>query len=204
MYLFLNKIQRKLIKYSDKLDRYQNFYVHKNFLDKAACDELIGLMKEYEMKETKVNINNESVRDTAHRKGNEVPLPLEDKTLWIYDKLERAVRSCNTHAYDFKLIGFTQSIRVLEYKVGDHYQTWHQDFGRGRTSTRKLSVSIQLSDPSEYEGGALEFFNGDFIQAPREQGSLVIFPSFVFHRVVSVTEGTRHSLVAWMNGPHFS
>ncbi len=204
MYLFLDKIKRKFIKYSDKLEHYQNFYVHNNFLDKNTCNELIELMREHEMRETRVNINNESVHDTKHRRGNEVLLPLEDKTRWMYEKLEEVVRAYNAHAYDFKLVGFTQGIRVLEYNVGDHYQTWHQDFGRGKTSIRKLSVSIQLSEPNEYQGGTLEFFNGNVVESPCAQGSLIIFPSFVFHRVVPVTKGTRYSLVAWMNGPHFS
>lgn len=204
MYIFLNKIQRKFIKYSDKLEHYQNFFVYKNFLNTSECAELIALKKEYTRKETKVLVDQKSTLDATFRRGNEVAFPLEEKTHWIYKKLEETVRKYNAYAYNFKLAGFTQNIRVLEYNVGDHYQACHQDFGRGKTSTRKLSVSVQLSDPSEYQGGTLEFFNGEFVSAPLEQGSLVVFPSFVFHRVVPVTEGTRHSLVAWMNGPHFS
>ncbi len=204
MYLFLNKLQRKLMRNSETLEEYQNFFVHKNFLDTDTCNKLIELTREYKMKETQVLINKETVHNPTFRKGNETPLPPEEKTEWIYKKLEEVVRKYNAHAYAFKLAGLTQNIRVLEYRVGDHYQAWHQDFGRGKTSIRKLSMSIQLSDPSAYEGGDLEFFNGRFVQAPREQGNLIIFPSFVFHRVIPVTQGTRHSLVAWMNGPHFS
>jgi len=34
----------------------------------------------------------------------------------------------------------------------------------------------------------------------KSQGSLVIFPSFVQHRVKPVTKGTRYSLVIWSLG----
>ncbi len=193
-----------MIGYSDTLEHYQNFCIHKNFLDRDECKKIIELSKEYKTKETEVLINKESVHNVTYRKGNETPLPLKEKTQWIYQKLERAIRGYNTHAYKFTLIGFSHNIRVLEYNSGDHYQAWHQDFGRGKISTRKLSASIQLSNPEEYEGGNLEFFNGEIVPASLEQGSLIIFPSFVFHRVTPVTKGVRHSLVAWMNGPHFS
>jgi PKHD-type hydroxylase len=204
MYIFLNKIQKKLARHSDTLEEYQNFFIHKNFLDSDECKTLIDFKKAYKMQGTEVMVNKKSVYDTRYRRGNEVELPLEEKTQWIYKKIEKAIRSCNAHAYKFTLIGLTQKVRVLEYAVGDHYQAWHQDFGKGRVSTRKLSASIQLSTPGEYEGGNLEFFNGEIVPAPLEQGSLIVFPSFVFHRVVPVTQGVRHSLVAWMSGPHFS
>jgi PKHD-type hydroxylase len=69
---------------------------------------------------------------------------------------------------------------------------------------RKLSRSLQLTDPSTYEGGTLEFLTGTRPQiAPRDRGALIAFPSFGVHRVAPVTAGTRKSLVIWVTGPQF-
>ena len=72
----------------------------------------------------------------------------------------------------------------------------------GYLSTRKLSVVVQLTSPEEYEGGDFETFEGKVLSAPKGHGTVLIFPSFVYHHVTPVTAGTRHSLVCWVNGPH--
>ena len=72
---------------------------------------------------------------------------------------------------------------------------------KGTFTLRKLSVSIQLSDPASYEGGDLEINMGSFSKtAARDKGALIIFPSYALHRVHPVTSGERHSLVAWIVG----
>ena len=68
---------------------------------------------------------------------------------------------------------------------------------------RKLSISIQLTDPSEYEGGDFEFQN---IENPcnfRTQGSVLVFASHQVHRVTKISKGKRNSLVGWMEGPRW-
>jgi PKHD-type hydroxylase len=81
---------------------------------------------------------------------------------------------------------------------------WHMDFSGGPSSTRKLSMSIQLSDSSEYEGGDLELMmHRNIIKAPRDKGTVIFFPSYITHRVTPITSGTRHSLVSWFHGPPF-
>lgn len=73
--------------------------------------------------------------------------------------------------------------------------------------TRKISMTLNLTDPSAYKGGNLRFDFGP--HAPkrfhtckeiRPKGSIIIFPSHVYHQVTPVTEGTRYSLVAWSCG----
>ncbi len=109
---------------------------------------------------------------------------------------------------------------------GDHY-TWHQDsgpFDQGVTPgfIRKLSSTIQLSEPDDYEGGQFQYIdpNGVFDSlktSPRKfdidahvktvphsakrRGSLIVFPSYMYHQVKPVTKGTRISLVSWFHGP---
>lgn len=98
-------------------------------------------------------------------------------------------------------------LQFTEYRATNkgHYD-WHQDvwLESPRPYDRKLSVVVQLSKPEEYEGGEFEFFG---LQNPAEQfaprGSLLVFPSFLQHRVLPVTKGLRHSLVSWVEGPRW-
>jgi PKHD-type hydroxylase len=79
---------------------------------------------------------------------------------------------------------------------------WHQDYG-GEIS-RKLSLVLQLSDPSEYEGGNLQVKTSSEPQTVKKQrGFIAAFPSYVLHQVTPVTKGNRQSLVAWVSGPQF-
>lgn len=70
---------------------------------------------------------------------------------------------------------------------------------------RKLSIVIQLSDPKDYEGGVFEFdpLLPQLPEATKEQGTVIVFPSFHYHQVTPVTSGTRHSLVSWVEGPRW-
>lgn len=124
----------------------------------------------------------------------------QPETRWLFDKLEYAVQRLN-EGYRFDLGGFYEGAQVAAYSAGGHYD-WHLDVGEQYYSNRKLSLSVQLSPASEYDGGELEFRATDE-PAPRQQGALIVFPSFLLHRVKPVTRGQRHSLVSWVSGPPF-
>jgi PKHD-type hydroxylase len=69
---------------------------------------------------------------------------------------------------------------------------------------RKLSISIQLTNPDEYEGGELYLYQSDKGELmDKTQGTLIMFPSYVLHEVMPVTKGTRNSLVTWVTGKQF-
>ena len=87
----------------------------------------------------------------------------------------------------------------------DHYD-WHHDVNWNGQSQydRKISLTVQLSDPATYEGGDFEFdevkTNADF----RSRGTVLVFPSYLRHRIHPVTSGTRQALVAWFSGPRWT
>lgn len=69
---------------------------------------------------------------------------------------------------------------------------------------RKLTCLVQLSDPASYQGGDLELIDTASrppADAIRQQGTVIVFPSFFYHRALPVTAGTRYSLAAWFDGP---
>ncbi len=122
---------------------------------------------------------------------------------WIYDKLEQACNQTNMNRYKFEVVGFQTELQLAEYTGGGFFD-WHMDFGAGDPSNRKLSITVQLSAPEEYEGGDLQFMiNQNIIDAPRTQGTAIIFPSFGLHRVLPVTSGKRMSIVGWIAGPPY-
>ena len=124
-------------------------------------------------------------------------------------------RAVARHMFDEKYIS-----QFTEYKKGQFYD-WHCDsyeepYNKPENQNvhnklRKLSMTVSLTDPDEYEGGDLEFDfrNTDEGSQPRiceeirKKGSVIIFPSFVWHRVKPVTKGIRHSLVCWNLGYPF-
>ena len=87
---------------------------------------------------------------------------------------------------------------VLRYRPGQHYD-WHVDMGKDDLASRKLSVIVLLSETDDDEGGELEWMP-DLGPCPREVGTLLMFPSFMPHRVTPVTSGERFALVTWVHG----
>lgn len=130
---------------------------------------------------------------------------LENKsdTKWVFDKLADVVSKMNAEHYGFDLTGFGEPLQLTNYDQSENgMYGWHQDSGGG--ISRKLSMAIQLTDPSEYEGGNLQVMQGSQPQNVRKQrGLIAIFPSFMLHQVTPVTQGSRQSLVAWVSGPAF-
>ena len=91
---------------------------------------------------------------------------------------------------------------VYHASEGGHYD-WHIDWGLAQVQ-RKLSASLQLSDPAQYEGCDLQFQGMRQVEAaPRDRGAVIVFPSFILHRVTPISSGTRKSLVVWASGPKF-
>ena len=122
----------------------------------------------------------------------------------IYRKMEMLVRRINEQVYQFDLTGFSENFQYTVYEghEGGHYD-WHVDQGLLQVN-RKLSFSLQLSAPEEYEGCDLELFTStDPARAPRARGTLIAFPAYALHRVTPVVSGTRKSLVIWTQGPRF-
>lgn len=102
----------------------------------------------------------------------------------------------------------TSSLSELQYTEyhgsNEGKYDWHHDvdWNKNDGGDRKLSVTVQLSDPEDYEGGHFEFLE---VEQPsseiRDKGTVLVFPSYLHHRVTPVTSGVRKTLVAWFEGP---
>ncbi len=126
-------------------------------------------------------------------------------TAWVFEKLGHIASSLNAQYYRFDLTGFGEPIQLTNYDQSEQgMYGWHQDYGGKLSPSRKLSLVLQLTDPSQYEGGNLQVITSGQPQTVRKQRGLVAaFPSYVLHQVTPVTSGNRQSLVAWISGPAF-
>lgn len=125
---------------------------------------------------------------------------------FVFEVLFKYIQSANhLGEWNFDITGM-EDAQIGKYTDGGHYQ-WHADMDPpcSQGFQRKLSCSIQLTNENDYEGGDLIFqeSNGNEYTAPRKQGSIVVFPAYLRHKVTPVTSGTRFSAVGWMRGPAF-
>ena len=128
----------------------------------------------------------------------------DDKSFWVYEKLGQYIQQANNKLWKFNLQSIVDSIQYTVYYEGGGHYDWHVDIGPGSINHRKVSLTIQLSDPDEYEGGDLEIWTGgDFKTIERKQGCAILFPSFLMHRITPITKGVRRSLVLWVGGESY-
>ena len=144
--------------------------------------------------------------DNEVRKSKIRWIPQDTEWVWLYEKLAGYIEEANKVLWRFDLYSLPEQIQFTEYHdTNEGHYDWHQDIGPGALSKRKVSITVQLSEPDEYEGGNLELWGGadSITTAFRGKGSVFIFPSYMMHRVTPVTKGVRKSLVLWVGGSHY-
>ena len=139
--------------------------------------------------------------------------PKSDKEAVWCKKIVDHILSINNdkEGYGFDISGMVEAPAMLRYMAPDINPNkkagkydWHMDIGpQPIHSMRKLSYSILLN-VGEYEGGELEFHIGPDAESPSQTlGSMILFPSYLIHRVLPITKGTRYAIVGWMHGDSF-
>ena len=122
----------------------------------------------------------------------------------MYNQVNNFIQKANLNHFGFGDIQITEQAQFTEYPEGGFYD-WHMDCDVNMAHeppVRKISMTLLLNHPSEFEGGDLELMSpGKFKKL--EQGHAVMFASFLNHRVAPVTRGVRQSLVMWFGGKPF-
>ena len=178
-----------------------NYYWFENGFTTQEIDTIVNGSLEYEFQ--KAIIMDEGNTD-KFRKSNIKWLPFDSKWEWVIDKIMSQVTEANKTIWNFDLKSIIDNIQYTEYEGNGGHYDWHLDIGPVSISHRKISITIQLSDPEEYVGGDLQIMTGsEYTTVPRGKGTVVIFPSFLLHRVVPLTSGNRKSLVLWVGGDHY-
>ena len=202
-----------------------NYYWYfKSAIPERICDDIVkyGHQLQDQMAVTGgygqgKNLTRKQTKDLKKKRNSDI-VWMNDR--WIYNEIQPYIHQANANAgWNFQW-DFSESCQFTKYQKGQYYD-WHcdswdkpyvtNDVTNGKI--RKLSVTVTLTDPKEYKGGELEFDlrNLDPDKKPNlrtcteilPKGSLVVFPSFVWHRVKPVTKGERNSLVIWNLGYPF-
>ena len=135
--------------------------------------------------------------DPARRSATTALVERDGESEWLFDRLDALFAEAGA-ALGIPVDALNEPVQVVRYGVGDHFQLWHSDAGHDLQERRRLSASIELSDPADYEGGLLEIAPMLMLPACAPgQGHATIFPSRALHHVIPVTRGIRHALVAW-------
>ena len=160
-------------------------------------------------------VSEDDIKDVSKKRKSNI-VWMNDR--WIYNEIHPYIHTANKNAgWNFQW-DFSESCQFTKYKLNQFYDwhcdSWSKPYNRPEEpdrhgKIRKLSVTVSLSDENDYEGGDFEFdFRNDdkgsnqprLCKEIRPKGSVVVFPSFVWHRVKPVTSGTRYSLVIWNVG----
>ena len=176
-----------------KPDTFKNV---QHFLTQSECIQIKEISKDIEKWEGKVHDNsNESTKVNSVREVDVYPIPMNDKYMFLYQIIFETVKDCNTDYFNFDIAGIFDNLQLLHYKKGHHYD-WHTDIGDGIYSNRKISASILLSD--NCSGGEIVLKQGADRTIHMEVGDMLLFPSYVLHKVTPVTKGDRWALVTWI------
>ena len=194
----------------------QQWYWFKEGLTKEEVSKIIKLASELPVERaTTIGSDGEAIEgnDPEGVRSSMVKwVPQNRDWDWLYKRLIGFAEEANNNLWQFDLHSAPEQIQYTEYYAHEngHYG-WHQDIGPGELpSRRKVSITIQLSDSDEYEGGELQITSGGDTSndwgattCPRGRGVAVLFPSYMMHRVSPVNKGTRRSLVLWVGGSHY-
>ncbi len=200
-----------------------HYWYFQSVIPERICDDIVryGKSIQDQMARTggfdKKKLDKSQINDLKKKRNSNI-VWLNDR--WIYKEIHPYVHSANKNAgWNFEW-DFSESCQFTKYEKGQFYD-WHCDSwdrpyikeninDPSHNKIRKLSVTLSLSNPKNYKGGELEFDfkNRDFNKKQNirkcteilPKGSLVVFPSFVWHRVCPVKKGSRYSLVIWNLG----
>jgi len=206
------------------------YYYFQSALSPRLCQEIIDYGKQHQAEMAVTGGYNRQNGQMSKKDLNNMQKKRKSDIVWmndrwIYKEIHPFIHQANREAgWNFEW-DWSESCQFTKYGVGQYYgwhcDSWDRPYNKpndlnSHGKIRKLSVTISLNDPTEYVGGNLEF---DFrnqvdwernkkkaiksCEEIRPRGSIIVFPSFCWHRVAPVTSGTRYSLVIWNLGRPF-
>lgn len=200
-----------LLPYNDyKVDsNWNTFYYFKNvFNDRMISDLTSYVIQNHQFSKGRTGVKELGNDTNSHETNNRniAYLSPNQDTKWLYDLLFPLTLEANDKVFKFDIDIVTDPIHYVIYPEDGGHLDWHMDVGAYGVNRRKLAMTVQLSDSSDYEGGDFEIWMGGkdgFVTVPREKGDVIVFPTFCMHRVEPITRGERRCLVFWTGGRPF-
>ncbi len=163
------------------------------------CQKIIEIGHSYDVQKSKIYGTKQS---DDIRKSKNSWIPCNQDTVWIFDRLSSVITTLNNNFFKFNLYGFGEQLQFTKYDDKGSFYDEHVDRGF-KTNIRKLSVSVQLSDPKTFKGCNLKIEKTKLNSECYEIGTVICFPSFIPHKVTKIKKGVRYSLVTWITGDNF-
>jgi PKHD-type hydroxylase len=183
--------------WSFELDKINLFAFWNNAFSKEECQTIINIAK------NKGLIKGKTKGESDVRDSKISWLYPDDGMDWVFRRVTDITLNLNERFFKFNLFGLNEGFQFTNYEAPSGKYGKHVDRGINMC-VRKLSISIQLTNSEEYEGGELYLYDDDKgTLMNKTQGTLIIFPSYVLHEVMPVTKGERNSLVTWVTGKQF-
>jgi PKHD-type hydroxylase len=187
---------------------WNDFYYYKNVFNDQMIKELEDIVHtNYQFSKGRTGVAELGSDTDSYRTNNRdiayiTPMPYSK---WLYDLLFPLALEANEKLFHFDIDIVTDPIHYVIYPEDGGHLDWHMDTGAYGVNKRKIAMTVQLSDPSEYEGGEFEIWFGgkESVVVPREKGDVICFPAFCMHRVRPITKGQRKCLVFWTGGRPF-
>jgi len=181
------------------LDPVHGWAYWENAFTEEECDFIIKVGNSRSA--TKARVQEE--KNAASRKSEIAWLYPADNLEWVYRRMTDIITDLNNRFFKFDLFGAMEGFQFTKYAAPSGKYGKHVDCSPNNL-VRKLSFTLQLSKPESYTGGDLCLYFQDKPEIMKKnQGYVVLFPSYVLHEVKPVTEGTRYSLVSWITGSPF-
>ena len=198
---------------------FNDFYYFKNYFNDEKIEAIHEMVRRggYEFK--KGGTGNDGKQDYYGTNNRDIAyVPGDQNSWWLYNELEKLTIEANKALFQFDIQYVTDPLHYVIYpepnkpgKTGETredggYLDWHMDIGNGGVNRRKLALTVQLSDPNDYEGGVFQCWfggGGRFINLPRQKGDVLVMPTFIMHNVSPITKGERRALVFWTGGEPF-
>jgi PKHD-type hydroxylase len=184
-------------------DAVQNYAYMNGVFTKEECQQIIKLGESLNPQVATVSSKLEEDITTRQSYVSWI-FPNQDNR-WIFERVVGNALNLNSQYFNFDLYGLAEGLQFTRYDAPTGKYDAHIDKMLD-AMPRKLSITIQLTDPDEYEGGDLSLYIGPGMEPStpeKQQGKMVAFPSYVLHQVTPVTKGTRYSLVCWVTGKPF-
>ena len=184
-------------------DNVHNWAYGDGVFTKTECKTIIGYGTDLQKGLVVKKDNNQLVLQPKARDSEIFWIHPTEHNQWVFRRLTDVLTNLNQNYFGFDLFGMVEGLQLTKYEAPSNFYSPHIDKVYGG-AVRKLSVTVQLSDQNDYEGGDLCLY---FEKKPevidKSLGKLIAFPSYVLHEVTPVTKGTRYSLVAWVTGNQF-
>ena len=187
--------------WSFETDQVNLYAFWKNAFSKKECQTIINIAK------NKGLIEGTTLNDNKKNEGRNSKISWlypSDNIDWVFRRVTDITLNLNERFFKFNLFGINEGFQFTNYKAPSGKYETHIDRAMN-IPVRKLSISIQLTNPKKYEGGELKLYNGkkEGSVMDKEQGTLIIFPSYTLHEITPITKGGRDSLVTWVTGKQF-